>query len=387
MAVSAQPPSRQGESAGYLASQIITCIGNKRALLPFLGTGVDMVKRTLGKDRISFFDAFSGSGIVSRYMKRHASRIVANDLERYSEVANRCYLTNRSSIDEKEFDGVFRRWTDHVRAHLSPGTISRLYAPRDDADIQPGERAFYTRENAMILDSARDALDKVVPEKYFDLLLAPLLAEASVHVNTSGVFKGFYKNRRGIGAFGGEGRNALPRILGTIRLQKPVLSDFDCESIVLRGDANEVARRIEPVDLAYFDPPYNQHPYGSNYFMLNLLAENRPPTRISAASGIPAGWNRSRYNRRQEAEEALFELLGATPARFLMVSCNSEGFIRKDRLLGFLGGLGRVTPLETAYRAFRGSRNLRRRPLTVTEYLFLVERTGSEPDNRGGSNA
>ena len=26
-------------------------------------------------------------------------------------------------------------------------------------------------------------------------------------------------------------------------------------------------------DLAYFDPPYNQHPYGSNYFMLNTIAK------------------------------------------------------------------------------------------------------------------
>ena len=358
-----------------MTSQIITYIGNKRALLHFLGTGVDVVKKALGKERISFFDAFSGTGIVSRFMKRHASRIVANDLERYSEVVNRCYLTNRSSIDEKEFDEIFRKWVDHVRAHLSSGTISRLYAPQDDGNVKPGERVFYTRANAMILDSARNALDEVVPAKYSDLLLAPLLAEASVHANTSGVFKGFYKNRRGVGAFGGEGRNALTRILGQVQLQKPVLSNFDCESMVLRGDANEVVHRIEPVDLAYFDPPYNQHPYGSNYFMLNLLVENRPPGDISEVSGIPVGWNHSRYNQRREAESALFGLLESTPAKFLMISYNSEGFIKKESFLRFLHTLGEVTPLETEYNTFRGCRNLRQRSLTVTEYLFLVERT------------
>ncbi len=369
-----EPLFQREESEDFLTSQIITYIGNKRALLHFLGTGVEVVKKELGKERISFFDAFSGSGVVSRFMKRHANRIVANDLERYSEIVNRCYLTNRSSIDEKEFDDVFCKWVDHVRAHLSPGTISRLYAPRNDADIQPGERVFYTQENAMILDSARNALDEVVPKKYFDLLLAPLLSEASVHANTSGVFKGFYKNRQGIGAFGGEGRNALPRILGTVRLEKPVLSEFDCESVVLRGDANEVINEIEPVDLAYFDPPYNQHPYGSNYFMLNLLVENRPPTDMSEVSGIPVGWNHSKYNQRREAEKALFALLESTPAKFLMISYNSEGFIKKESFLTFLNGLGKVTPLETEYNTFRGCRNLRERSLTVTEYLFLVER-------------
>ena len=362
------------ESSEYLTTQLLTYLGNKRALLPFLGTGVEIVKQSLGKERLTFFDAFSGSGIVSRYMKRHASLIVANDLERYSEVVNRCYLTNRADLDEKAFDAVFREWVGYTQAHLAPGSICSLYAPQDDANIQKGERAFYTRENAILLDSARRALDAVVPARYFDLVLAPLLAEASVHANTAGVFKGFYKDRRGVGTFGGEGRNALSRICGRVELRKPVLSNFACESVVLRGDANEVAQSIEPVDLAYFDPPYNQHPYGSNYFMLNLLVENSTPTRISKVSGIPEGWNHSRYNQRREAENALFALLASTPAKFLMVSYNSEGFIPQESFLRFLRQLGEVTPFETEYSAFRGSRNLRHRPLKVTECLFLVKR-------------
>ena len=362
------------ESEAYLTTQLLTYLGNKRSLLRFIGDCVDTVKRELGKDRITFFDAFSGSGVVSRFMKRHASLIVANDLERYSEVENRCYLTNRSSIDETELDAVFREWTAYASAQRVEGFVTRLYAPKDDDAIQKGERVFYTHANAVTLDSARSALDAVVPPKYFNLLLGPLLAEASIHANTSGVFKGFYKNRRGIGEFGGEGKNACARICGEIQLQKPILSNFDCESIVLRGDANVVASAIAPVDLAYFDPPYNQHPYGSNYFMLNLLAENRAPGKMSAVSGIPDGWNHSRYNRKREAEETLFELLRNTPASYLMVSYNSEGFIGKDSFTAFLETLGAVTPVEIEYSAFKGSRNLRSRPLKVTEYLFLVKR-------------
>ncbi len=369
------PQCGMQESQAYLSTQIITYLGNKRALLPHIGAGVDAVKKDLGKDRVSFFDAFSGSGIVSRFMKRHSSSIIANDLELYSEVANRCYLTNRSSIDDGEFDEVFREWTACASANMREGFVAGMYAPRSDAEILRGERAFYTRSNAVLLDSARRALDAVVPPKYFNLLLGPLLAEASIHANTSGVFKGFYKNRRGIGEFGGEGRNALGRICGGIRLQKPVLSEFECESTVLRGDANAVAAELKQVDLAYFDPPYNQHPYGSNYFMLNLLAENKAPAKVSAASGIPAGWNRSRYNKKREAEPALFELLAKTPAKHLMVSYNSEGFIAKDRFMAFLKTLGAVTRIDIEYNTFRGSRNLRQRPAKVTEYLFLVRRS------------
>ena len=364
------------EDPDYLSTQILTYLGNKRALLRFIGDGVETVKRELAKGRLTFFDAFSGSGIVSRYMKRHASHIIANDLELYSQIVNRCYLTNRSGIDLQDFNAVHAEWVRCAHEHRSRGVISRLYAPADSANIKKGERAFYTRENAELLDSARAAVDKVVPRKYFDLIMGPLLAEASIHPNTSGVFKGFYKNRNGVGEFGGEGRNALTRICGKVGLNKPVLSNFDCESTVLRGDANEIVKEIPEVDLAYFDPPYNQHPYGSNYFMLNVLAENREPERISAVSGIPAGWNHSKYNCKQEAEQTFFELLARTPAKYLMISYNSEGFIRHGRFMEFLRSLGDIRPVEIEYNAFRGSRNLRRRPLKVMEYLFVVKRAG-----------
>jgi adenine-specific DNA-methyltransferase len=104
-----------------------------------------------------------------------------------------------------------------------------------------------------------------------DLLLGPLLSEASVHANTAGVFKGFYKNRHtGVGQFGGSGSDALTRILGRIVLEVPVLSLFECEYEVFQEDANALVHKLRGLDLAYIDPPYNQHPYGSNYFMLNL---------------------------------------------------------------------------------------------------------------------
>jgi adenine-specific DNA-methyltransferase len=87
------------ENPDYLNSQLITYIGNKRALLDFIGTAIDTVKQRVGKKRIIALDLFSGSGIVARFLKRHAELLIANDLEEYSYVTNQCYLANRSSID------------------------------------------------------------------------------------------------------------------------------------------------------------------------------------------------------------------------------------------------------------------------------------------------
>lgn len=214
-----------------------------------------------------------------------------------------------------------------------------------------------------------------MPQNLRAFFLAPLLAEASVHANTSGVFKGFYKNAdTGRGQFGGKNRDALKRILGPIELPFPVFSHFDSDVELYQEDSNQLVHRIDPVDVAYIDPPYNQHPYGSNYFMLNIITAYERPRQVSPVSGIPDNWNRSRYNKKQYAREALLELVEAIKAPYLLLSFNSEGFISLPEMLELLQKVGKTEVLETRYNTFRGSRNLRNRPVHVKEYLYLVEK-------------
>jgi len=362
------------EDPAFLQEQIITYIGNKRALLPFIGSALQTIKQDLGRDKLRIVDLFSGSGVVARYFKQHAEHIIANDLETYSRVSNQCFLSNESVINRQALTELCNRLHDEIESRLAPGFITRLYAPNDELAIQPTDRVFYTRRNAMYLDTARQLIE-AAPTDYRHLLLAPLLAKASVHANTSGVFKGFYKGKHGSGQFGGHGRDALTRILGNIRLVPPVLSRFECSSEVCQQDANVLVKDLDPVDVAYIDPPYNQHPYGSNYFMLNLLADYREPSAISTVSGIPVDWNRSRYNQRAEAESALLELVAACRAKYLLISYNSEGFVANDRFVDALQNLGQLTVMQTAYNTFRGSRNLRDRAIHVTEFLYLLKKS------------
>ena len=203
------------EDGDYLSRQIITYIGNKRALLGQIGQVVDRVKRRMGKERLRVFDVFSGSGIVSRYLKAHASTLISNDIEDYAAVVGRCYLRNRSTVDLQALSDIVGDMNRRVEANsLPPGFIEELYAPRDESRITGEDRVFYTRDNARRLDGYRRMIDNA-PEDTRELLLAPLLSEASIHSNTAGVFKGFYKNRETkIGQFGGTGSDALVRIKG-----------------------------------------------------------------------------------------------------------------------------------------------------------------------------
>jgi Adenine-specific DNA methylase len=137
---------------------------------------------------------------------------------------------------------------------------------------------------------------------------------------------------------------------------------------------DKLEKHLPLLDLLYLDPLYNQHPYGFNYFMLNLLCDYRRPERISRVSGIPRDWNRSPYNGRRTA---LPRCTPYAPTRRRVTFCslfNSEGFVDKDALLECLPQLGETEVTEIPYNTFRGSRNLRQRPIHVKEYLFLVRK-------------
>ncbi len=370
------PSAGEGyEKPEYLTEQIITYLGNKRALLDFIGKVVRDIQTELGKEKIDIVDLFSGSGIVSRYMKGFAKNLYSNDLEGYCETINRCYLANRSEVDCGELDRYYRETKKRLDEEpLREGFISELYSPMDDENIKTGERVFFTSRNAKYIDTARQLLEEL-PEPYRTYLLAPLLYEASVHNNTSGVFKGFYKNSKtGIGQFGGDGKNALHRIRSDIELRLPIFSNYSCDVKVLRKDAIDLAAELPPVDLAYMDPPYNQHPYGSNYFMLNLINSYKRPEKISRVSGIPEDWNKSQFNKKQKAADSLGELCGNINAEYLLISFSDDGFISRDDMSSLLSRLGDLKIMERTYNTFRGSRNLRGRDIHIREYLYLVRK-------------
>jgi adenine-specific DNA-methyltransferase len=371
----AESPETVCENETYLREQLITYIGNKRSLLGFIGNGVRKVQKRLNKNKLAMFDVFSGSGIVARYFKQFSRLILANDLENYSRVINECYLSNQGSIDMRLLKQHYEAIAGELSGKpLERGLISGLYAPADENNIKPDERVFYTARNAAYIDTARRLIGEL-PEGEQKYFLAPLLSQASIHANTSGVFKGFYKNREsGIGQYGGRKQDALGRITGNIELPFPVFSSFDSDYLVCRGDANAVIEQVPEVDMAYIDPPYNQHPYGSNYFMLNLILDNKCPERISKVSGIPENWNRSRYNNAKSSYAAMTELVAGIKAKFVLVSFNSEGFISPPDMKEMLSRLGTLEALETKYNVFKGSRNLNGRDIYVTEYFYLLEK-------------
>ncbi len=366
----------QNENPQFLTTQIITYLGNKRSLIEKIEQEVQEISQKLNKKKMICADIFSGSGIVARMLKSHSSLLIANDLEKYSCVINSCYLSNKSDFPKEKYEKIRAEIEKSCENQKTEGIITQNYAPKDDNNIQKGERVFYTHKNALFIDTYRNLIDDFVQDenlkKYF---LAPLITEASIHVNTSGVFKGFYKDKNtGIGCFGASGKNALSRIFGKIELKEPIFSNFESDLQIFQKDAVELSKELKNLDVAYLDPPYNQHPYGSNYFMLNLILKNQLDVEVSKVSGITQDWNRSDFNKPQLALKSMEKIVKNLDTKFAIISYNSEGFITFDEMKSMLEKYGKVKTVEIEYNTFRGSRNLRSRNIHVSEYLFVLEK-------------
>ncbi|MBR5933805.1 MAG: DNA adenine methylase [Treponema sp.] len=364
------------ENSDFLTQQIITYIGNKRTLIYDIEELVADILKKLGKDCCVCADLFSGSGIVSRMLKKYSSKLICNDLENYSYVINSCYLTNKESFNLEKYKSIKEKILSEAKSNPVEGILSKYYSPQNEKNIQKSDRVFYTKQNALLIDTYRSLIDKHSYEDFKKFFLAPLITEASIHTNTSGVFKGFYKTKKtGIGIFGGDGQNALSRILKKIELKTPVFSNFSCPVEIHQENTVELIKNLKDIDITYLDPPYNQHPYGSNYFMLNLILKNKITAPVSKVSGIVSDWNRSEFNKKTLALSSLEEIIKNLDSKFFIISYNSEGFISFDEMVSMLSKYGSLSTKEIKYNTFRASRNLSARNIHVEEYLFILEKS------------
>jgi adenine-specific DNA-methyltransferase len=155
------------------------------------------------------------------------------------------------------------------------------------------------------------------------------------------------------------------------------------------ADAVEVAR-AHAVDVAYLDPPYNQHKYVGNYHVWETLVRwDRPEVYGTACKRVDCRTRRSAFNSRPNAAAALAELVAAVRARYLVVSFSNEGFFTRESVVDMLAARGEVTVLETDFKRYVGAQigiynpkgervgnvgNLRNK-----EYLFVVASPGETP--------
>ena len=304
---------------------MIKYLGSKRVLVPRI------LALVAERERIgTALDLFSGTARVAQALKRHGLRVHANDHNAYAATLGACYVQADRG-----------RWQEPAE---------RLIAELDAVPGRPGwftetfcERARYFRpENGARIDAIRDRIAALGLAPELEAIALVSLMEAADRVDsTVGVQMAYLKRW-------------APRALNPLRLRVPELLPGAGSASCL--DALEAARRFE-ADLAYLDPPYNQHSYLGNYHVWESLVRwDQPAVYGVAMKRADVRERTSPFNRRATIEAAFRELVEAVRARVLIVSFNDEGYLAPATVRGILATRGEVRELAVPYRRYVGSR-------------------------------
>lgn len=355
----------RGGCATFGAS-VIKYLGSKRALIDTILEAV----REAGPAS-SVLDLFSGTSRVGHALKRAGYRVLANDHNAYASTLARCYV----QADREDVERDARRLIAELsRLPGRPGWFTETYCERS--------RYFQPRNGARI-EAIREAIAAKALEPELEAVLLVSLMEAADRVDsTTGVQMAYLKSW-------------APRAANELELRMP---DVLPRAAAGKGEAHaldalEAAGRLE-ADVAYVDPPYNQHSYLGNYHLWETLVRwDRPEVYGVACKRVDVRERASPFNRKREAKDALAAVFSKLRARALVVSFSDEGFVDRDSLEAMLRDRGDVRVIERDYKRYVGAQIGIYNPrgekvgavshLRNTEFLFVVTpRVSRRPRSR-----
>jgi adenine-specific DNA-methyltransferase len=308
---------------------MIKYLGSKRRLVPVLGSLLDAVgaRRAL--------DLFTGTTRVAQEWKRRGAHVTAVDTARYSEMLGRCYLaTDGTAIDA--------------------GALREAIA---DLDAVPGVDGYFTEtfcvrsrffqpHNGRRIDAVRDAIERDhAGSELYPILLTSLIEAADRVDSTTGVQMAFVKQW-------------AERSYRDLELRVPDLVAGGGRMV--RGDACQLASRLGRFDVAYLDPPYNQHRYFTNYHIWETLVAWDAPAHYGVACkrlDAREPHTRSVFNDRRAMPGALARVIAEVDAELVVVSYNDESWVTIDELEA-MAAVGREAVRTLAFdsRRYVGAR-------------------------------
>ncbi len=330
---------------------MIKYLGSKRVLIPRL------VETILGFDGVrTFFDVFSGTSRVGHAMKRTGLLVTANDHNAYAYALASCYVAANRNVLLGRVESIL---AELRRVPARAGYITDIYCHRS---------RFFHPKNGERIDAIRDRIEALDLEPDEKAVALVSLMEAADRVDsTTGVQMAYLKQW-------------APRAHNELSLRVPDFLPGPGRAIEM--EAVEAAREVE-ADVAYLDPPYNQHNYLRNYHIWETLVRwDAPEVYGVACKRMDCKDRKSAYNSKPGIQGALTDLLQNLNARYVVVSFNNEGYISREDMLELLAPLGDVTVQSVAHDRYVGAKIGIYNPagekvgavrhLKNVEYLFTV---------------
>ena len=124
------------------------------------------------------------------------------------------------------------------------------------------------------------------------------------------------------------------RAFNDLELRVPAILSGPGEALHL--EAVEAASWVE-ADVAYIDPPYNQHSYMGNYHVWESLVRwDKPETYGIANKRVQCREYKSDFNSKRRIRQGLRDLFEAVRCKHLLVSFNNEGHVDREEMTALL---------------------------------------------------
>ena len=306
---------------------MIKYIGSKRRLVPVLG---DLFSKSGARTAL---DLFTGTTRVAQEFKRRGGFVTAVDLARYSKVFADCWITaDAGTVDMRGLEDALR--------HLSslPGE------PGYFTDTFCVQSRFFQPKNGERIDAIREVIESDYRDSpYYPMLMTSLILAADRVDSTTGVQMAYVKQW-------------APRSFNDLELRTPELIAGGGRAV--QGDAVALAPTLGSFDLAYLDPPYNQHRYFSNYHIWEtLVAWDKPEHYGVACKRIDNRdeSTKSRFNEKRNMVNAFRSVIESLDARTLVISYNNESWVSREELLGMCSRFEEVRLLAFDSKRYVGA--------------------------------
>lgn len=306
---------------------VIKYLGSKRRLIPELTSLFE------ASGARTALDLFTGTTRVAQAFKEAGAEVTAVDCTRFASVFAACYVaTDADAVDKRELSDAVSA-LNAVRGRA--GYVTETFSVRS---------RFFQPHNAARIDAVRDAVARDHGGTALEPILITSLVEAADRVDsTTGVQMAYVKQW-------------APRSYRSLELQEPRL--LRGPGRALRADACQVAASLGEFDLAYLDPPYNQHRYEANYHVWETIVAWDAPEAYGVAckrTEIRHG-PRSPFNSRRTMPEALAKVVAEVRAGLVVLSYNDESFLTLEQLVDICGVRGHVEVLAYPSARYVGAR-------------------------------
>ena len=306
---------------------MIKYLGSKRTLIPVLS---QLGEASGAKTAL---DLFTGTTRVAQAFKKLGMNVTASDVASYAECFGKTWI---------ELDG------DSVNHSELAEALAELEALPGDAGYFTQkfcvEARYFQPKNGERVDAIRERIESDYRDSwmYYPLLTSLILGADRVD-STTGIQMAFLKG------WASRSGNRLD-------LRDPELLAGEGRSI--RGDALEIVKDLPPVDLAYLDPPYNQHRYFSNYHIWESLVRwDKPETYGIANKRLDArdADMKSPFNSKKTMSKALAQLVDDLKCETMVLSYNNESWLSRDDLMDIASRRGHVEIMDFDFKRYVGS--------------------------------